>query len=105
MADINNLVKQAISGMDFGTVHMTFKIDNKHLSTVDTNKYTSYRIEKGNVEALTVVGTLLKGTAIATRQSPSSIPPTLTFTVFFGKDGEADRLAIQDFKRTNSEKK
>lgn len=101
MADIQEIINNARAGVEYGTIHLTLKIDNKHLSTVDTNKYVSYKTIGGNVEALTVIGTLLKNTGIAIKSAPDSTPPTLTFSCFFSRDGECDRLSIQDFKRIN----
>lgn len=102
--DILDIIKYAKSGLEYGTINLTLKMDNQHLTTIDTSKYTTHKTRGGNVEALTIVGTLIKNTGIAIKQDPEGVPNNLSFTLFFKKDGECDRISIQDFKRFNEMK-
>lgn len=99
--DLIDLIKKAHSGVDFGVVNVTIKKYNGKISTIDSDKNITYRTERGNVEGLAIIGTIIKKTTEALKLRPVENPPTLTFTVFFDRKGEIRQLNVNDFNRVN----
>jgi len=100
-----DIFRRSRRGVEYGNIDLNFKIFGNKLATADANKFVSYKVPKGNIEAITVAGTLIKNTGIAIKQAPGAIPPALTLTFFFKQDGEVERLNIQDFNRENNKER
>lgn len=94
MADLLEIINSARAGVPYGVVHLDLKIHDGELITVDSTKYASHKTPKGNTEALAIVTQMFKG-IISAKESAN-----LTFTVTF-KKGDANRILIQDMKRTD----
>jgi hypothetical protein len=106
MSDITEIVNQAHQGIDYGIVYITLKKFDKQITTIDSAAVTSHKTPKGNLEALTAIGQLIKLTTAAVKQeivkNPKHTPPTLTMTLFFSpKTCEVERININDFHRNN----
>lgn len=90
---LEELIKDAASALDFGTVQLTLKKNQGVVVTVDTTRIARRKVA-GNAEALTIIGTMLK----LLREAGET--GNLTFTVTFDK-GDTNQLLTHDFRRTN----
>lgn len=105
MDEILDIINKTHQGMDFGVVNVTIKKYGGKIATVDADKQITYKTEKGNVEGLALISTLLKKTAEAVKISPDMpTPPTVTFTVFYDRAGEIRQVNVSDFSRVNMKK-
>lgn len=103
--DVVDILKQTYGDIDYGVVNIAVKKFGGHITSIDSTKITTYKPE-GNVEGMTIVSTLLKKTAEATKLAPDMpTPPTVTFTVMFDRKGEMRQINVSDFNRTNIPKK
>jgi hypothetical protein len=89
--------------IEYGAVQFTVKKHDNMVTSIDANK-TSMIKTKDNVQALTMIGSLIKAIqqqiiAETKDMDPNYTPPNLTFTLFFSKDGQTDRVHVNDFKR------
>lgn len=103
MSDFREFIDDQLRTVEYGVVTFTIKKHDNQVSSTDSNKTTMLKV-KDNVQALTMVGTLIK--AVQNQiiqetkdQDPHYTPPNLTFTIFFHKDGQAERVHVNDFKR------
>lgn len=101
--DIHNFIADMHKTMDYGAIQFTVKKHDGMVASIDANKTTWFKT-KDNVQALTMIGSLIKAVQhqIITETKepdPHYTAPNLTFTVFFHKDGQAERLHVNDFKR------
>lgn len=100
---VMQFIRSAQDSVEYGMVQYTVKKHDGLVSSIDANKTASYKV-KDNAEALAIQAQLIKGVQaqiLAETQVPDAnyTPPNLTFTVFFSKDGQADRVHVNDFKR------
>lgn len=91
--DLNELIAEAVDGMQFGTVHITLKKNRDLITTVDITKNSSRKVN-GSAQALTLIGSMLKLLAAANETG------NLTFTITLQR-GEAQQLLTNDFRRDN----
>lgn len=107
---VQQFIRQAIESVEFGAVNFTIQKYEGLVSSADANKVSSHKVN-GNAEALAMAGQLIRKVseqikaetiALAKLNKPKPYtPPNLTFTVFFNKDSQADRINVNDFKRKN----
>lgn len=83
----------------FGQLQITVKNHLGELSNIDFVHLTSERIRtpEPNVTAATKVYEMLKGASISAAQMRK--PTTITFSIDLNRDGEADRISVQDFQK------
>lgn len=96
-------IRNAQDSVEYGMVQFTMKKHDGLVSSIDANKTASYKV-KNNAEALAIQAQLMKAIEaqiLLETQVPDAnyTPPNLTFTLFFSKDGQADRVHVNDFKR------
>ena len=88
---LHDLIEQMHAGIDFGTVQLTIKKHDSHITHVDGQKMTSHKT-KGNEEAFALILQLLK--AVQASQETGH----MTFTIVLDK-GVANRMIVQDVRR------
>lgn len=101
--DLQDFINQVHRSIEYGAVQFTVKKHDNMVTSIDANKTSIYKVAD-NVQALTMIGSLIKAVQQqivdeTKNPDPNYTAPNLTFTVFFHKDGQADRLHINDFKR------
>jgi hypothetical protein len=101
MSELNDIVYDAHKSIDFGVVYLAIKKYDGKVATIDANQIVSHATPGGNVEALTNIGTMIKLESLSIKQNPPKTPPTATITLFWGKNGEVERLQVNGFKRSN----
>lgn len=99
--NLEEIIKNAHTDVSYGVVNIVIKKHAGKISTVDSDKNITYKTERGNVEGLTVIGTIIKKTSEALKLRPVDNPPTLTFTVFYDRKGEIRQINVNDFNRVN----
>ena len=99
--DLNEIIDDAHRNIDHGVVYIALKKYDGKIATVDSNQIISHMTPEGSVQALAIIGTLMKGLSASLKQHPANIPPTATLTLFYGKTGDVVRLQVNGFKRTN----
>jgi hypothetical protein len=106
MSELQDFIDNAHHDVEFGAVNFTVKKYGGKIATVDANKNITYKTEKGNVEGMAVITSIVKGTSNSIKLStvPISTPPTLTFTAYFDRAGEIRQINVNDFKRQSFKK-
>lgn len=100
MSDLIDIINNTHRDVPFGTVYIAIKKYDGKVATVDSNQIVNHKTPQGNVQALSVIGTIMKGLTTSLKELPPEIPPTTTITLFYGKNGEVSRLQVNGFKRT-----
>lgn len=98
---IDDFIEHVHGPIQHGTVQFTVKKYDGRITHVDATTTNQVKVND-NVQALTIIGTLIKQlqqTIIQSATSQNYTPPNLTFTVMFHKDGQAQRIIVNDFKR------
>ena len=106
MKDLHEYITTSHSDVQFGVVNVALKKYGGKIVTVDTNKVINYKTDKGNVEGLNVITTILKGVSESIKQKPEEpTPPTVTFTVYYDRRGDMRQVSVNSFNRTQLDKK
>lgn len=108
MDTLFDFINQMHSAIEYGAVQFTVKKHDNLVTSIDANKTSMFKT-KDNVQALTMIGSLIKAVnqeiiEETKNPDPNYTAPNLTFTVFFSKDGQADRIHVNDFKRKTFKK-
>lgn len=103
MTDLFDFINDMHRAVEYGAVQFTVKKHDNMVTSIDANK-TSMVKTADNVQALTMIGSLIKAVNQqiideTKNPDPNYTAPNLTFTLFFGKDGQVDRVHVNDFKR------
>lgn len=101
--DIHNFIAQMHNGVQYGSIQFTVKKHDGLVASIDANKTSWFKI-KDNVQALTMIGSLIKAVQQQVLEETKVkddhyTPPNLSFTVFYNKSGQVDRIHVNDFKR------
>lgn len=105
--DLLGFIEQANKAVEYGIIQFTIKKHDGLITSIDANKNSQFKLND-SVEALAMVGTLLKAVQariIEETKYPVDkyTAPSLSFTIFFNKKGQADRIHVNDFSRQSLE--
>lgn len=105
MDELLDIINNSHRGMDFGVVNVTIKKYGGKIATVDSDKHVTYKTDKGNIEGLALISTILKKTSEAVKLAPDvPSPPTVSFVVFYDRKGEIRQVNVSDSNRVNLKK-